>query len=173
MRKLISTVAFIALSVTTIFSQAQPRATTETVMLAGKPVQVTRKSSTDIKPMTADLIAVYDCDGDCSPKNKVAKLMKIVDGRDWRYREVSFRCINRGNMDILPSGIWFIASLPLEKDEIAIIEITANKTNAKTQYELISWKHRDVMRKLFIPELGTIKITVMKIKDFIKISDPD
>ncbi len=175
MRKSLITMMF-TIAIATAFSQT-PLSITEYIIVEGKRIAVTRNSSTEVLEKKAvivpekifgSLVAVYDCEGQCSPKDKRLKLVQIDEAtKEWTYTFFDFRCLDRGNFSVLESGRWFVSHIPLEKDEVAVIECIADGTNLTTQYEVITFSKRDVMRKIYVPDYGQMKVTVMKITDFI------
>lgn len=164
---------FIIASIVTAFSQA-PLSIAEDVMIDGEHATVTRKSSTDIVGATptkiyGSLVATFDCEANCDPDGKKMKLVQIDEKtKEWTATYFDFRCIDRGNWAVLESGRWFVSEVPIREDELAVIECILDRINLTTQYEIITYSKRNVMRKIHVPDYGQVKVTIMKIRDYIK-----
>lgn len=151
-------------------NQPQPKAITEYVMVNGERVGVTRKSSTSINT-SIQLTASYDAEN-CTKPIKPASIFQIING-EWKMVSFSFVPTKRKQVtDFLASGTWFIKSMPIAKDEVAIIECVA-ESGLVTQTEVITHKSKDVIRKVLVPDAGVLNIEIMKIKDFVKLEDKE
>lgn len=144
-----------------IASCQQPLAITENVLLNGDWVKITRKSSTNIN-QTAVMEFVGDCEKNVHKYQRLS-LKPVLNGViSNRVVEFYSRCIERGNVDAIAPGNYIFTSIDIEKDEVAVVEIL-NAANKRVSYEIIDFKHKDVMRSLAIPEQGNIRVTVKKL----------
>lgn len=159
----------IAAFVSNSFAQ-QPKAITEYVMVNGERVGVTRKSSTEINT-NIQLTAMYDAEK-CTKPIQNGSIFQIING-EWKMVNFGFMPTKRKQItDFLASGTWFIKSMPIGKDEVAIIECRA-ESGLVTQTEVITHKSKDVIRKVLVPDAGVLNIEIMKIKDFVKLEDKE
>jgi hypothetical protein len=168
--KFIFTIAFFAAAfISGAFAQ-QPKAITEYVMIDGQKAAVTRKSSTAIN-QGIQLTAVYDAEN-CQKPTVKGSIFQIIDN-EWRLTHFGFNPTKRPQVtDFLPSGTWFLKSLPLSKDEVAVVECRT-ESGMVTQTEVVTFKKKDVVRKVIVPDAGVLRIEIMKLKDFLKLEDKE
>ena len=168
--KFIFTIAICAAAfISNSFAQ-QPKAVTEYVMVNGEKVGVTRKSSTAIN-QGIQLTAVYDAEN-CEKPAVKGSIFQIIDN-EWRLTHFGFNPTKRPQVtDFLESGQWFIKSLPIKSDEVAIVECRT-ESGMVTQTEVVTFKKKDVVRKVIVPDAGVLRIEIMKLKDFLKLEDKE
>lgn len=160
--KAIATACILLATIIANAQNSKPLAISETHIIDGKTATITRKSSTEVNH-SAILEFVSDCENHVKSRKKLTIVpvrggvaqMKMVDS-------YYTRCAVRGNIDVLSPGEYLITSVEMTDDEYTVVEVY-NALEKKVSESIITYKNRNTMRKLSVPENGYVKVSISKV----------